>query len=433
MEKVVVILSTLSILFCGITLSYGKQTVSAEAKRHFDRGLAALEMASPTDDYNPAIKEFEQAISLAPDWPDVYYKLGMVQEKAEKYSAAVTNLKQYLRLVPNASDAEAVKSLINKLEYKKEEGEGIKRVYAMMASGSYERKEVNQKKLSGKERIWGPLDTFRMVAGEMQVSNHWYVSAAEHGGYHPKQHPPIPREWEPVKVKGRFYEYTYLYYMDMLSNYGGYVAQVDNEVKGEIISIDPPRVKEIAKQSVSWGAPIEGNKNPWIINDNYNVVTEYIYELIAKGADINAKDCDGRTRLHLAVIGDTIENDILPVKEDAALLIAKGADVNARDKNQWTPLHLAVFFARNKDAALLIAKGADINAKDQFGEMPLHIAVRDTINNIRQNKVVEIVELLIAKGADINAKDELGNTPLQYAESNNLKDVAGLLKKHGAR
>ncbi|MDD5109425.1 MAG: tetratricopeptide repeat protein [Candidatus Omnitrophica bacterium] len=286
MKKITFLLSTLSILFCGITLSYGKQSVSAEAKRHFDRGLAALEMASSTEDYAPAIKEFEQAVSLAPDWPDAYYQLAMVQEKTKKYSAAVKNLKQYLKLAPNASDTEAVKSLINKLEYKREQEEEVKRVYEMMASGRYERKEISHKKLSGKESIWVPLETFRIVAGKMQVSNHWYVAAAKHGGYHPKQHPPIPREWEPVKVNGRFYEYTYLYYMDMFSNYGGYVAQIDNEVKGEIISIDPPRVKEIAKQSVDWGAPIERNKNPWIINDNYNVVTEYIYELIANQLEL---------------------------------------------------------------------------------------------------------------------------------------------------
>ncbi|TRZ88823.1 MAG: tetratricopeptide repeat protein, partial [Methanosarcinales archaeon] len=95
--------------------------VSEEAKRHFDRGMAAVEMAKSPDDYAAAIKEFEQAIRLAPDWPDVYYNLGMVQEKAGKYRDAITSLKQYLRLAPNASDAATVKSLINKLEFKAEQ------------------------------------------------------------------------------------------------------------------------------------------------------------------------------------------------------------------------------------------------------------------------------------------------------------------------
>jgi ankyrin repeat protein len=42
-------------------------------------------------------------------------------------------------------------------------------------------------------------------------------------------------------------------------------------------------------------------------------------------------------------------------------------------------------------------------------------------------------EYRIAKEASINAKDGYGSTPLQYAESNNDKDVADLLKKHGAK
>lgn len=45
----------------------------------------------------------------------------MVQEKAGKYKDAITNLRQYLLLSPNASDAETVKSLVNKLEYKAEQ------------------------------------------------------------------------------------------------------------------------------------------------------------------------------------------------------------------------------------------------------------------------------------------------------------------------
>ncbi len=120
MKKIIVMLATIFILFCGNTLSFG-QTVSEEAKRHFDRGIAAIEMASSPDDYIGAIEEFEQAARLAPNWPDVYYNLGKVQEKAQKYREAIGNLQQYLRLAPSANDAEAVKGLINKLEFRAEQ------------------------------------------------------------------------------------------------------------------------------------------------------------------------------------------------------------------------------------------------------------------------------------------------------------------------
>ncbi|OGP68190.1 MAG: hypothetical protein A2W27_07815 [Deltaproteobacteria bacterium RBG_16_44_11] len=94
------------------------ETVSEEAQRYMAQGIAAVEMAKDPADYEDAISKFEKAKSLAPNWPDVYYNLGLVQEKAGKYRDAGTTLKQYLRLAPNAEDAATVKSLIYKLEYK---------------------------------------------------------------------------------------------------------------------------------------------------------------------------------------------------------------------------------------------------------------------------------------------------------------------------
>src|ERR1035437_5601976 len=112
------------IIFAILLMSFSTrafgQAVSDEAKRHFDRGTTAVEMAKSPEDYASAIREFEQAVSLAPNWPNAYYSLGKAQEKAEKYSDAITSLRQFLRLAPNASDAEAVKTLINKVEYKAE-------------------------------------------------------------------------------------------------------------------------------------------------------------------------------------------------------------------------------------------------------------------------------------------------------------------------
>lgn len=65
-----------------LMFSVNAWAVSEEAQRYFNRGMAAVEIAKSPDDYALAIKEFEKAIRLAPEWPDVYYNLGMVQEKA---------------------------------------------------------------------------------------------------------------------------------------------------------------------------------------------------------------------------------------------------------------------------------------------------------------------------------------------------------------
>ena len=63
-------------------------------------------------------------------------------------------------------------------------------------------------------------------------------------------------------------------------------------------------------------------------------------------------------------------------KEIAELLIAKGADVNAKDADGVTPLHDAASDGRKETTELLIAKGADVNAKNDESGTPLDWAER---------------------------------------------------------
>ena len=169
--------------------------------------------------------------------------------------------------------------------------------------------------------------------------------------------------------------------------------------------------------------------------------------LLAKGADVNAKDEYGDTPLHKA--------ETFGHKDLAGLLLAKGADVNAKTKYGWTPLHTAVFSGHKDFAELLLAKGADVNAKNTDGYTPLHRAAEYGLRDVAEfllakgadvnakntsgstplsmaayagNK--DVAELLLAKGADINAKDKNGNTPLQNAASNGRTDVVDLLKEY---
>ena len=98
--------------------------------------------------------------------------------------------------------------------------------------------------------------------------------------------------------------------------------------------------------------------------------------------------------------------------------LAAGADVNAKNENGETPLHLA---PTPPIVELLIAEGADVNAKSRSGLTSLHLAA---IGNQKK-----IAELLIAAGADVNAKDEDGGTPLDIAGA----EIADLLRKHGGK
>jgi ankyrin repeat protein len=178
-----------------------------------------------------------------------------------------------------------------------------------------------------------------------------------------------------------------------------------------------PTKPEIADLLSKHGGKTGGELPPATLLQALNRVDlEGIKDLLAKGADVNAKDDDGGTPLLIAV---TLGN-----KEIAALLIANGADVNAKDPRGTTPLHGAALRGHKEIVKLLIAKGADVNAKSVDGFTSLHRVVG------RGHK--EIVELLIANGADVNAKGNYGLTPLLLAALQGHKEVAELLIAKGA-
>jgi ankyrin repeat protein len=90
----------------------------------------------------------------------------------------------------------------------------------------------------------------------------------------------------------------------------------------------------------------------------------------------------------------------------AKLLLDHGWDVNARDKDGDTALHLAADCNLLSIMELLISRGADYNAHNKKGKTPLHRAIGG-------GKLA--IQTLLEKGADINVKDDEGTTPLWRA------------------
>jgi len=170
--------------------------------------------------------------------------------------------------------------------------------------------------------------------------------------------------------------------------------------------------------------------------------------LLAQGADVNAKGKDEETPLHRAAYSGQ--------KDIAELLLAQGADVNARNREERPPLRMAVGKGSKGIAELLLAKGADVNAVDQYGT-PLHLAAimgnidiaelllakgaqinrkessgGTVLHFVARGGNKAMAEWLLAKGAEVNAKNKEGETPLHYASSSGKKDIAELLIAKGA-
>jgi ankyrin repeat protein len=179
--------------------------------------------------------------------------------------------------------------------------------------------------------------------------------------------------------------------------------------------------------------------------------------LITRGANVNEKAKfdvwrhGGWTPLYFAISNH--HSDV------AELLLAKGADVNVKDERNMMPLHLALYSGPTDLAELLVARGADVNARGTWGQTPLHIAAskgytditrmlldKGANPNVKENERgatplhiaarqghKAVAELLISKGVDVNAKTRDGETPMSLAKEKRHREIIELLRKHGAK
>ncbi len=194
---------------------------------------------------------------------------------------------------------------------------------------------------------------------------------------------------------------------------------------------------------------------------------------IAQGADLDAKNNNGRTPLHVAVRQKRYEM--------IRLLLEAGANPNAQDPRGEIPLHFTARHWGISNAGLLVSAGSNVNARDRKGMRPAMIAfelgntdmfdlmvtngatvpndlmaaykgnltrVQSLIANGKAQETFEqgltllhaaaagghtaIVELLLANGLDVRSETQAGYTALHHAAEGNHREVAELLLAKGA-
>lgn len=141
-----------------------------------------------------------------------------------------------------------------------------------------------------------------------------------------------------------------------------------------------------------------------------------------------------RTTVHFGVIV-FISAVLLPHRTVAAnndnaeiisMLLKAGAEINARDEDGKTPLLAA---ATRDDPAVglfLIKAGANVGAKDPNGSTPIVLAAS-------QCGQTELVKALNKAGADVNANAAGGASARMMAEVMNCAETLKVLTAAGAR
>jgi hypothetical protein len=160
---------------------------------------------------------------------------------------------------------------------------------------------------------------------------------------------------------------------------------------------------EAVKQHLAAGADVNA-KDDWGKTPLYVAALGGLIQLNATAARIGTT---AATQEEASGILNWMLDGLEKHKEIAELLIAKGAEVNAKDKYGRTPLHWAAKYGRKEIIELLLTNGADVNAiadvnrQNQFGKTPLDAAHESLMlnpNTFINDRLLETISLLVKHG-----------------------------------
>ena len=194
----------------------------------------------------------------------------------------------------------------------------------------------------------------------------------------------------------------------------------------------------------------DGNSSLHLLLKKHKQTSVEMFKLLLSfGADINALnnrfespllcaiDCKEVKIISLLLELDCAVNTEAPLGESplslaviedqyklTEALLRFGADVNQKcGRDEHTALHAAVCSFNNKLAQFLVQHGADVEAKDVLGETPLFKA--SATSN-------ELVEFFLKCGSSANTKNKFGETPLMKAIDDSQASIVRTLLEHGA-
>jgi ankyrin repeat protein len=157
--------------------------------------------------------------------------------------------------------------------------------------------------------------------------------------------------------------------------------------------------------------------------------TEAVALLLARGADASRTvagsrlDGDGAplTMAFMPMRGSRDREAQSP--KIAALLLDHGANIDARDRQGRTALHGVAERGQLSAARLLVSRRAAVDVADAAGMTPLHLAVKAGH--------AEVAALLLERGADVRVRANDGTTVVERAAGD--REMEALARKYARR
>lgn len=116
--------------------------------------------------------------------------------------------------------------------------------------------------------------------------------------------------------------------------------------------------------------------------------------------------------------------DMYPDEPILNLLLENGADINARNDDGVTILHIVT---DPNAVPMLVKSGAMVEARDKRGWTPLMMQTNNQENG------PDVVAALLAHGADPNAVGNDGETALSFARETGSESFRDILTANGAK
>lgn len=178
-----------------------------------------------------------------------------------------------------------------------------------------------------------------------------------------------------------------------------------------------PKGRTILLAACSRGAPKSRYPgDPWAATTwKYDILREQLVQtLIDRGADVTARDKDGKGVFHCLLHGMNRRPQRQFDNALASVASSYPALLDVRDNKGRTALHYTLGSETTnnrkvKQARILISAGATVLGVDASGSTILH-ALSKQINHEDVNH--DLFQLTVDRGVDINTRNESGHTPL---------------------